>query len=268
MSVTTRSPSPTTAKPLEFELLYQVEARHFWFRTRNRMIETVVRQLIRGWPRDYRVLEIGCGTGYVLSMLERVCVGGQVVGTELFEEGLQFARQRVRCPVLQADAYNLPFQSPFHLIGLFDVLEHLPDDGLALRRLRRHFHPDGKLLLTVPAHMALWSHFDEFSQHYRRYSPASLRATLKQAGYRVEYLTQFMAAAFPLMWLARRFAASNRPTTPQELTQRSLRELQINRLLNLILELAHVWEPVVVRLGGQLPVGTSLLAVASPESVG
>lgn len=86
--------------------------------------------------------------------------------------------------------------------------------------------------------MVLWSHFDEFSQHCRQYSADSLRATLKQAGYRVEYLTLFMFALFPAMWLSRRLSAGKRQTTAEGRTQQGVRELQINRVANMILGLA------------------------------
>jgi SAM-dependent methyltransferase len=69
-----------------FEHLYEAEDRHFWFRARNRVIATVVRQLTRNFLAESRVLEIGCGNGNVLRVLEQNTPHGTVIGVEPFAE--------------------------------------------------------------------------------------------------------------------------------------------------------------------------------------
>ncbi|MBC8252826.1 MAG: class I SAM-dependent methyltransferase, partial [Ardenticatenia bacterium] len=189
--------------PTYHELLSKVETRHFWFRARNQVVAGVVRRLAADMPTGYRVLEIGCGTGNVLRVLQDVCANGTVVGADLFLEGLRHARQRTSAMLVQTDMHALPFGVPFHLIGLFDVLEHLPDDRQALRDLHGLLDDDGRLVLTVPAHPSLWSYFDEASYHCRRYDRLGLQRKLHDAGYRVEQLTYFMASILPLVWLGR-----------------------------------------------------------------
>lgn len=152
-----------------FERLFDVEERHFWFRARNRVIASVVRQQTRQLAPGYRVLEVGCGTGNVLRLLAQACIKGSVVGLDLLEAGLRYARRRASCPLVQGDLRNLPFRPGFSVIGLFDVLEHQPDDLGLLRDLRALLALDGVLILTVPAHQFLWSYFDEASRHCRRY---------------------------------------------------------------------------------------------------
>src|SRR5438094_10550414 len=102
--------------------LFDAEDRHFWFRARNTVIGRVVGQLVRGLPAGYRVLEVGCGNGNVLRVLERVCAGGEVAGMDLVGEKLRFARRRTSCALRQGNLYELPGGEPFHLIGMFDVL--------------------------------------------------------------------------------------------------------------------------------------------------
>ena len=198
--------STDTFNPDFFESLFASEDRHFWFQARNRVIAALVRQLTSAWPPGYRVLEVGCGTGNTLRVLESVCTNGLVVGLDLFAEGLRFARSRVQCPLIRGDIRRLPFLPSFALIGLFDVLEHLPDDIAVLRHLREVLLPGGQLCLTVPAHMSLWSYFDEASHHCRRYEPAELEGKLGQAGFEVEYVSQYMRLLYPLMWFGRRWA--------------------------------------------------------------
>ncbi len=251
--------------PACFASLAHVEDRHFWFQSRNAVIGTVARQVTAGLPPGYRVLEVGCGTGVVLRTLEQVCAGGRLLGVDLFEEGLRYARRRSSVPVIRADVGNLPFTPPFAVIGLFDVIEHLPDDVGALRALLPLLGPGGTLLVTVPAHPALWSYFDEAAHHYRRYRQRDLEAVLRAAGYHVEYVTQFMAAIAPLVWLKRRITGltGRRPTgdgcCAHELAASDLR---ITPVINGILTRVLMWEALVIARRGRLPVGTSLLAVA------
>ena len=83
-----------------FEPLFAIEDRHFWFRTRNKVIATVVSQITANLVPGYRVLEVGCGTANVLRVLEQACPHGMVMGMDLFSEGLQYARRRTTCPLV------------------------------------------------------------------------------------------------------------------------------------------------------------------------
>ena len=87
---------------------------------------------------------------------------------------------------------------------MFDVLEHLPNDEAVLHNLHRLLKPDGYLMLTVPANRSLFSYFDEASHHHRRYEYDELECKLIQAGYRIEFMTYYMATIFPMVWLGRR----------------------------------------------------------------
>jgi SAM-dependent methyltransferase len=251
---------------IDFAALAAAEDRHFWFAARNRVIQAVFRKLVPTLAPGYRVLEVGCGTGNVLRALVEVCRHGQLVGSELFEEALRRARRRVRCPLVQADVYRLPFAVSFDLIGMFDVLEHLPDDGEALGEVYRQLHPGGRLVITVPAHPALWSHADDYAGHYRRYSPAGLRGALTRAGFRIDYLSHFMAPLVPLVWLRRRLArllnrvGPGAGKSPREL---ALRDLTVVPVLNRCLAWLLAPEAPLLAGGRRLPIGTSLLAVAT-----
>ena len=85
-SGTPESDDVTTYDPTWFQILNQVEARHFWFQARNDVIQTLVRQVTAAWKSGYRVLEMGCGDGNVLSALEDACDDGRVIGMDLYSE--------------------------------------------------------------------------------------------------------------------------------------------------------------------------------------
>lgn len=258
--------------PSYFSYLFEVEDRHFWFRARNRVISAAVSRVTAHLEPGYRFLEVGCGTGNVLRALEQTCKGGVVIGMDLFGEGLRYARRRVSCPLVQGDVHANPFGTRFEAIGLFDVLEHLPNDVEILRELRGLLKPGGALLITVPAHMSLWSYFDEASHHCRRYEQAELARKLKAAGYKIEFMSQYMATIFPLVWLGRRLAAFTRRKAKnagesarrtQELT---VNELRIRPVVNGILAWLLEQEARLIARRRKLPLGTSLLAVARVPS--
>src|SRR5207237_8653073 len=85
--------------PAFFQKLFNAEDKHFWFQARNRVIAAMVRRIVSSFPAGYRVLEVGCGTGNVLRVLEAECTWGYVIGMDLFEEGRGFASIRVRCTI-------------------------------------------------------------------------------------------------------------------------------------------------------------------------
>jgi len=239
--------------PEYFERLVAVEDRHFWFCARNAVIRHMTAKAVAGLAPGYRVLEVGCGTGNVLRHLETVCTDGLVIGMDFQLKGLTDARSRTSCPLMQGDARTPPFSAGFEVIGLFDVLEHMPDDAGLLRDLRHLLVDNGVLLLTVPAHPALWSAFDEVSGHCRRYSQQELSQRLKEAGLQVERMTEFMSCILPLAWLTRR-RSSGRENAVN-------RELRIIPGVNGVLRTLLAGEAAWLARGGRLPFGASLLAV-------
>jgi SAM-dependent methyltransferase len=252
-----------------FAPISDVEDRHFWFWTRNKVIATMVKQLTASMAPGYLVLEAGCGTGNVLRVLEQTCSRGLVIGMDMFPEGLHYARQRTSCPLIQGDVNAPPFAKQFDLICLFDVLEHLPDDIQVLVNLRGMLSQDGVLLLTVPAHPSLWSYFDEASHHFRRYKLHELRSKLIGAGYHVEYITHYMATVFPLVWLGRRLRSLNRRQGAPDIDGAKAlasAELRIIPVVNSLLALLLSLEVRLIARRRHLLMGTSLLAVAHRES--
>jgi SAM-dependent methyltransferase len=253
--------------PSFFQQLAQIEDRHFWFRARNRLITSLTRKFTSALKPGYLILEVGCGTGNVLRALRQTCPDAVVIGMELWFDGLRFAQQRSAGPLVQGDVRNCPFGKPFDLIGMFDVLEHIPEELETLTALRETLAPNGRLMLTVPAHQSLWSYFDEAAHHCRRYSSKDIRARLTEAGFEVEFLSQFMTSIFPIVWLVRKMSGRRRAPDSQRhgsedaraLASREFRVLPvINGLLTGLLNLEAKW----LSRGHHLPIGTSLMVVA------
>lgn len=69
----------------------------------------------------------------------------------------------------------LPFaDSSFDLVCAFDIIEHVDDDDRALSEVSRTAKPGGAILISMPLHRALWTSFDDFVGHKRRYEPPQL----------------------------------------------------------------------------------------------
>jgi SAM-dependent methyltransferase len=256
----------STYDPEYFEPTFAVEDRHFWFRTRNRLIAALTRQVIKELEDGYRVIEIGFGTGNVLRVLESVCERGNVNGMDLFDEGRSIVRSRVSVPLVKGDVLAPPFGSQFDLVGLFDVLEHIEADHQALEGIHYLLKQDGWLLITVPAFASLWSYFDEAAHHFRRYSRNLLISRLQKAGFDVIYASYFMMSIFPLVWAGRRLAnlipSTSRPEKIERADELALNELRIVPVVNPVLTGVLGVETQLISRRISLPFGTSLVALA------
>ena len=159
-------PDRTPFPKLAFDALALAEARHWWFRARNRVIIWVLKSRI-GKIRNF--LEIGCGTGFVLEGIQQEYPETTLSGTEFFDEGLMHARRRVPSASFEKlDARAMNDAERFDVIGAFDVIEHIDEDEQVLANLSRALQKDGHILLTVPQNHWLWSAADESACHVRR----------------------------------------------------------------------------------------------------
>jgi SAM-dependent methyltransferase len=241
--------------PELFRRYAQVEAGNFWFVARNALLKKL---LLRHFPRAGRVLEIGCGTGFVLANIRATYPQAALYGSDIFTEGLGFAQQRVPSATLfQMDATAIPFRAEFDLIGAFDVLEHIDDDATALAQIHAACKPGGGVLFTVPQHPSLWSRMDEYAHHKRRYTRAELLAKMRDAGFHVRYATSFVALLLPLMWLSR-VLQRNAPPVADGMDP----GLKIHPLVNALFGGVMTLERGLLALGMTFPAGGSLLVVA------
>lgn len=203
-------------------------------------------------------LEIGCGTGFVTQAVADKFQKIKIIGSEYYEEGLAYARQRVRdATFIQLDARNMHYNSDFSMIGAFDVLEHIKEDSLVLEKMYEALNRGGTLFLTVPQHQWLWSRADEHACHERRYSAKELHEKVERAGFEIMRSTSFVTTLLPIMLLSRLFDKKNDDST-YDVT----RELRINPVLDKIMGIFMMFDLVVIKLGFDLPIGGSRLIVA------
>jgi len=243
-----KHPFPESA----FQQLALVESKHWWFRSRNHFIIWVLRSKAAGIKR---FLEVGCGTGFVITGIAKAFPKLELEASEYFEEGLVFARQRLpRCQFRLLDAISMSDESIYDCIGSFDVIEHIGSDQIVLLNFYRALRRGGFLLLTVPQHPWLWSSADDYARHVRRYTVTELRRKVLHAGFQIDYCTSFVSLLLALMALQRLLSRKHNYNPEYE--------FKINPFLNLVLYLVMRFELILLRLGLRFPAGGSLLLLA------
>lgn len=244
--------------PADFAFLAQAEGGHFWFAPRRLLIRDLV---ARHFPAARDLIEIGCGTGNVLSALAPARDWRRVVGTDIHPTGLTLARPRLPATVelLQLDARHMPFRDAFDLLGAFDVLEHIEEDTAALRGFAEALVPGGGLIVSVPQHPFLWSAADEIAHHARRYRRGELEARLREAGFDIVFSTSFTALLLPLMLANRlRVGPAARHADPRAV---ALAEFTMAHWLNAMLGAVNRLEAALTRRGMRWPVGGSRIVL-------
>lgn len=235
-------------------LLDSIQAQSFWFRARNRLIADLARRFV---PDSRNILEIGCGSGFVLNGLRNAFPGARLTGSELNANGLRYTRKRVAGDVFlyQMDARHLPFRSEFDIVGAFDVIEHIEQDEEVIAQMGQAVIPGGYVILTVPQHPFLWSEFDVYSCHKRRYARNELSEKVLAAGMEIVVNTSFVMFPFPAM-LAQRFL--QRPNRPYDIKK----DLSLPRWLDRTLEILLDGERLLISKGFELPFGGSRMVIA------
>jgi len=143
--------------------------RQFWnswnahFREKERQqvslqqAEVVLRWLEELGTQNLRILEVGCGTGWLCA---EITPFGTVVGTDLSDEVLE--RARLRWPAIEfrsGDFFALPFEaSSFDVIISLEVLAHVEDQQEFIARVGHLLVPGGKLLLATQNRPVLEKH--------------------------------------------------------------------------------------------------------------
>ena len=238
-----------------FKELAELEARNFWFRARNKLILWALHKYA---PKLQSFLEIGCGTGFVISAISKSFSEARIFGSEYLEEGLVYARQRLpSAKFTQMDARYIPYESELDAIGAFDVLEHIEEDEVVLQQICKALKPGGIVFITVPQHRWLWSAVDEYACHVRRYGARELHQKVCRTGFEIIRSTSFVSTLLPAMYLSRLLQRNK-----ADMNMDDVAGLRVNPILNKIFEWFLGFELALIRAGVSLPVGGSRLLIA------
>jgi SAM-dependent methyltransferase len=140
-------------------------------------------------------------------------------------------------------AENLPYpDGMFDAACLFDVLEHLPDDGAAVREVKRVLRHGGVLFVSVPLHPKLWSDHDVRCGHYRRYRKGEVIGLLEQHGFRLIKRRFFVSLPLPVVWFVRKLSGGGCGGLPQFLDAAAEKAVLLDFAVGLPFGLSEVGE--------------------------
>jgi SAM-dependent methyltransferase len=151
-----------------------------------------------------RLIEIGSGIGNFTRALLSTAPTAIVV-TDTSAAYLQRAEDRLAGHPLRTLVWDLNDPPDAALRDFADaavclnVLEHIPDDLIAMRNIRASLAPGGRLVALVPAQRWLFGTLDERLGHCRRYERAELESRIREAGFEIE-ATLWMNAVGMLGW--------------------------------------------------------------------
>lgn len=176
----------------ELRKLADLEERHWWYAERRHLLKSAVTPLTPG-----RALDVGAAAGGNTSVLTKL--GWDTVAVELSAAGAALGQERgVR--IARASATQLPFPNEsFDLVMAMDIWEHIDDHWTAASEAHRVLRPGGKVFVTVPCDMALWSAHDVAVGHVRRYGRAQLLDLVAGAGFAVEKIMSWNVLLRPVV---------------------------------------------------------------------
>jgi 2-polyprenyl-3-methyl-5-hydroxy-6-metoxy-1,4-benzoquinol methylase len=252
--------------PTLYATLVRIEHTHFWFQARNE----VITWLVRSHAADAKqVLEIGCGTGFLLNALRAACPSAIIGGSDIHVAGLCLARHRHGSAVelIQSDARRPCLRDAFDLVCALDVLEHIKEDEAVLSGIRVALRPDGVLIASVPQHPWLWSQSDELGGHLRRYRRGEIEGKVRAAGLEVCFADSFVSLLLPAMTVSRlseriRPAGRRRRERGKVPDDPVAREFRVGPVLNRCMRAVLRIEHMCRQAGLRFPIGGSRIVVA------
>lgn len=140
------------------------------------------------WKSGGQLLEVGCGNGERLALLQGL--GWKVIGIDTDPAATEIAKNRgldVRTGTLASNSFTA---GTFNAVLMSHVIEHVPDPQETIRECRRLLRPGGMLVMLTPNTVSLghrwfgkdWLHLDP-PRHLHLFNRRNLTKLCADAGY-------------------------------------------------------------------------------------
>lgn len=219
-------------KEYEYEKLFKLQETYWWFRGKHYLVSRIMEDLF-GLPgtRSLRILDVGCGTGYITRWMSRY---GDVTGVDMADIALEFCARNGLTSLKKGSVSQIPFpDNQFDVVCALDILYHraVVDDEAAIRELTRVLKPGGHLIITTSAMKCLFGNNDIVQHGARRHERQELLDKCREAGLLHVRSSYYTVAFFPLVYLVRKLQ-DLRKTEP---------ESDIDEAINPILNAICFW---------------------------
>jgi hypothetical protein len=172
--------------------------KHWWNTARAKIVIRLCKKYL---STDASVLEVGAGKGVAVGQLREQgidCFGVELADVSPFNDMQDYV-------ITGVDANSLPIEQreKYKAILLLDVIEHIEDPSEFISQLVISFPDLEYIIVTVPAGQKLWSNYDVYYGHYRRYSTKMLGDICTHLGHKcIERGYFFHLAYFPARVMA------------------------------------------------------------------
>jgi len=145
---------------------------HYFTKERLAFYHQVSERLMRLKIQPAEVLDVGCGSGHLLMEVKKIFPAAKLQGVDFSPESIRLARQLT--PGLSFEVLSIfeveNLDRQFDLVLCTEVLEHLEEADLAMKKLLAVLRPGGALVITVPQ-----GRKDTFAGHFNFWTPESFR---------------------------------------------------------------------------------------------
>ncbi len=173
----------------EQEILGETAGSHWYYRAKS----AAMLQML-GHAPVHSVLDVGAGSGFFSRRIldetqagDAICVDPNYPDEHEERQGGKTLRFVKGIDKFDGD-----------LVLMMDVLEHVPDDTGLLVEYAAKVQPGTRFLLTVPAHMWMWSGHDVFLEHYRRYTIGEVDRLVVRAGLTLLQSSYYFGLTLPI----------------------------------------------------------------------
>jgi hypothetical protein len=182
---------------------------HFWMRGRLSALLKQFKNNKIPVDRTLKGLEIGCGHGVLRWQIEQK--------TRWTIDGVDLDLQSLKNnPPCRGKAYlynifdrNASLKEHYDFIILFDVIEHIADVKSFLEASAFHLKAGGWVFINVPALQEIYSNYDTFVGHLRRYDKNMMAKTFDEAGLKSVCINFWGMSFLPLLWARKALLARN-----------------------------------------------------------
>jgi SAM-dependent methyltransferase len=243
--------------PAEFDNIAGSESTFWWYRGMQRILFRLLDPVAGNRPYG-RVLEAGCGTGYLSKLLgERY--GWEMFPVDLGREGLRYAQAMNVPHPAQCDIAALPFgDGSFDMVVSMDVIVHFPrgEEDRPVAEFARVLRPGGVLAIRVSALDLLRSRHSMFAEERQRFTKKRLVELLERNGFRVMRCTYANSLLLPVAF------AKFRIWEPLVRAEPGSGVAPVAPWLDRILYAPLSAEAALIGAGFDFPLGQSVIAIA------